>query len=298
MSKARPILAAIAALIVGLAAFGSGGAARAEPALWVVKGPHAKIYLFGTIHVLKPSQQWRTPAIDKALAESQALWLEIPDAGDTDAARRYVQQLGLDSAHPLSTKLSSADVQRVDAAVRALGSSKGEAAFEPMQPWLAAVTLSVLPDIKAGYAPDSGVERILSREALAQGKPIKGFETLGEQLHFFADLPQDEQVALLDSTLDDIAEASDKTDEMVRAWATGDVERLGRLTDENLKKESPGLYEILLTQRNQNWAAVLDQRLRQDEGIIFVAVGAGHLAGPDSLLRDLEARGYRVVRVH
>lgn len=296
MSKTHQALFGLFALILG--AWAIGGAARAEPALWVVKGPHAKIYLFGTIHVLKPSQQWRSLVIDRALAESQSLWLEIPDADNAVAARQYVQTLGRDAAHPLSTKLSSADLVRLDAAAKALGWPNGEAAMEPMQPWLAAVTLSVLPDIKAGYAPDSGVERVLTSLATAQGKPIKGFETLGEQLHFFADLPQSEQVALLDSTLDDIADAEVQTDQMVRAWARGDVERLGRLTDENLKKESPALYDILLTQRNRSWAAVLDQRLRQEDGVSFVAVGAGHLAGPDSLLRDLQARGYRVVRVN
>lgn len=287
----------IAPLLAGAVVLAAAGAALADPALWVVQGPHAKVYLFGTIHVLKPSQQWRSRALDKALAESRTLWLEIPDASDEEAARQYVQQLGYDTDHPLSTKLSPADVQRVDAAVRALGSAKGEVALDPMQPWLAAVTLSVLPDIKAGYAPNSGVERVLTRVAMAQGKPIQGFETLGEQLHFFADLPQDQQVALLDSTLDDIGDASAKTDEMVDAWARGDINSLARLTDENLKKEAPQIYDILLTQRNRSWAAVLDHEL-QGEGVVFVAVGAGHLAGPDSLQRDLEARGYKVTRVH
>jgi uncharacterized protein YbaP (TraB family) len=275
----------------------SAGAALADPALWVVQGPHAKIYLFGTIHVLKPDQQWRSAAVDKALAESQTLWLEIPDADDQAAARTYVQQLGFDAGHPLSSKLKPEDVQRVDAAVRSLGSAKGEAGLEPMQPWLVAVTLSVLPDLKAGYAPNSGVEHVLTRVALAEGKPIRGFETLGEQLHFFADLPQDQQVALLDSTLDDIDDAAAETDQMVAAWARGDINRVAQLTDDNLKKEAPTIYDILLTQRNRNWAAVLDQKLRGD-GVMFVAVGAGHLAGPDSLQRDLEARGYKVRRIH
>ncbi|MDR3511437.1 MAG: TraB/GumN family protein [Caulobacteraceae bacterium] len=290
-SPVRPL-----AWLAGLCAVFLAGSAVADPALWEVKGPHAKVYLFGTIHVLRPSQPWRSAAVDKALAESQTLWLEIPDSNDLGAARSYIQQLGIDAEHPLSTKLTPADLARVDAAAKALG-APGEARLEPMRPWLAAITLSVLPALKAGYDPKSGVEQALTRQATAEGKPIKGFETLGEQLHFLADLPQDQEVALLDSTLDDISDAAAKTDEMVHAWAAGDVEKLARLTDEHMKRDSPALYDLLLTQRNRNWAATLDERL-QGEGVSFVAVGAGHLAGPDSLQHDLEARGYRVVRIH
>lgn len=298
MPKARrPSARRPLAWLAGLCAVFVAGAALADPALWVVKGPHAKVYLFGTIHVLRPSQQWRSPAVDKALAESQTLWLEVPDAGDVVAARAYVRELGLDAAHPLSTKLSAAELARVDAAARALGAPKGEAGLDAMRPWLAAITLSVLPAIKAGYAPQSGVEQVLTREAIAEGKPIKGFETLGEQMHFLSDLPRDQEIALLVSTLDDIGDAAAKTDEMVDAWRAGDVEKLARLTDENMKRESPALYDLLLTRRNRNWADVLDSRLR-GEGVSFVAVGAGHLAGPDSLLRDLQARGYHVARIH
>lgn len=283
-------------LAAGLMLSAAAGAA-AEPALWVVSGAHAKIYLFGTIHVLRPSQQWRSPTIDRALAESRTLWLEAPDADDLSEARAYVRQFGLDAAHPLSSKLAAKDLARVDAAARALGAPNGEAGFETMRPWLAAITLSVLPAIKAGYDPQSGVERVLTREAAAEGKPVKGFETLSEQLHFLSDLPRDQQVALLVSTLDDIGDATEKTDQMVRAWAAGDVDTVARLVDENMRRDSPALYDLLLTRRNRAWAAVLDRKLRQDDGVSFVAVGAGHLAGPDSLLRDLQARGYRVVRV-
>ena len=54
--------------------------ALAEPALWVATQGGATVYLFGTVHALKPETQWETPKIAKAFAESRELWLEADDA--------------------------------------------------------------------------------------------------------------------------------------------------------------------------------------------------------------------------
>jgi uncharacterized protein len=269
--------------------------ALAAPALWVVEGPHAKLYLFGTVHILRPDQRWRSPVVDRALAQSRTLWMEIADSDDPAGFGPYERSLGLDPDHPLSTRLSAADVARIDALARRLGAPKGEASLEPLRPWLASMVLSYGPMVRSGYRFRSGVEAVLRRAALAQGKEINGLETNEDHIHVLADLPRDEEVALLRSTLDEIGKGDD-TDNVVGLWAAGDVERLGQIADVKLKTEAPGLYYVLLTQRNLNWAAVLDREL-QGDGVGFVAVGAAHLAGPDSLQNDLEARGYRVRRV-
>src|SRR5690349_19737532 len=51
-------------------------AAAPRPALWEVSDPDTKIYLFGTIHLLPKESQWRTPALEQAIGQSQGLFLE------------------------------------------------------------------------------------------------------------------------------------------------------------------------------------------------------------------------------
>ena len=51
-----------------------------------------------------------------------------------------------------------------------------------------------------------------------------------------------------------------------------------------------------MKKRNAAWAEWVAKRLGQP-GTIMVAVGAGHLAGKDSVQRLLQARGVRATRV-
>ena len=75
-SKLLAPLAAAAALAL------AGGAAHAAPAIWVVKGPHATVYLFGTVHLQKTGSDWMTPKIKKAFDDSDNLTLEIANIDD------------------------------------------------------------------------------------------------------------------------------------------------------------------------------------------------------------------------
>jgi uncharacterized protein YbaP (TraB family) len=269
--------------------------AAASPALWVVEGPHAKVYLFGTVHILKPSVKWHSPVLDAAIAESRELWLEIPDSDDLSSALPSMQSLGLDPSHPLSSKLSKADLARVDAAARTMG-MPGEAMFESFRPWFVGMMMSTLPLLKAGYDPNYGVDQQLRATFVAAGKPIRGFETIDQQLHFFADLPQDQEIAFLDTTLDAVDTDAQSTDATVDLWSKGNVDRLAGVEDDDLFRRSPALYTELVTSRNAAWAQRLDTRLHES-GVSFVAVGAAHLAGAHSVQADLIKRGYRVRRL-
>jgi hypothetical protein len=82
---------------------------------------------------------------------------------------------------------------------------------------------------------------------------------------------------------------------MLRAWTRGDVPGIAVTFNRDLS-ESPEIKQALLVRRNANWAHWIEQRLARP-GQIFIAVGAGHLAGPDSVIELLKRDGYRVRRV-
>jgi uncharacterized protein YbaP (TraB family) len=274
----------------------AGTPTNANPAIWKVQGPHETVYLFGTIHVMKPDVRWQTPKVEDAFRKSDTLYLEIAKIDDLEAMKPLVMELGMDAGHPLSSKISKDDVGRLDAAVKSMG-MPGEEMFEPMQPWLAYLTLQALPMLRAGMSPTSGIDVKLSADAKASAKPVLGFETVSEQAHFFADFPQAEQVNLLHQELDELPKAAEETDQMVADWTSGDVEAIAKMENGAFRDKDPELYRRLVVERNERWADRLATLLKSDKpGVAFVAVGAAHLAGPDSVQHALETRGFKAVR--
>jgi len=126
------------------------------------------------------------------------------------------------------------------------------------------------------------VERVLTALARAQGKPVRGFETAEQQVLYLADLPPAQEVAFLDSALDDAAKGTQEIDDMVAAWEAGDTVKLAALMNEDMKVKYPDLYRRLLVERNERFAKQVAD-LANGKGVYFVAVGAAHLAGPDSV---------------
>lgn len=261
------------------------------PALWVVKDADSTLYLFGSVHVLRPTTGWASPRVEAAFDSASDIWFEISNPDDQAAIMPLIQQHGLSPETPLSSRLTPRENAELDAAAQAMGASAAQ--LQPMKPWLAALSLSVAPLIKAGYDPKSGVELVLKARAEAAGKPIHGFETIDKQIGILAGLPDDVQLVFLRQTLKDYENAATKLDEMVEAWARGDVATLDRVTITEMKEASPALYHSVLVDRNTDWANQI-QTMLEGSGTAFIAVGAAHLTGDDSVQAILQKRGVTV----
>jgi uncharacterized protein YbaP (TraB family) len=283
--KARLLLTA---LVAGLELCATQ--AGAEPALWkVVNGP-STAYLFGSVHLLKPTAVWDTPKVKAALGESRELWLEITDVDDPAAMQSTVRSLGTDPAHPLTSRLDPARQKRLAAILSGFGAPP--TALDALRPWLAAVTLSLFPMQKAGYDPAAGVDRLLKAAAVKRGLPVMGFETSEGQLHYLSDMSEAEQMDMLHQSIDDYDTALAELDQLEAAWERGDEGEIARL---EAKGMTPALHQRLLAGRNVLFARRLVERMKQP-GVIFVAVGAAHLAGPDSVQALLARSGLKAVR--
>jgi uncharacterized protein YbaP (TraB family) len=270
------------------------GAARAEPALWVAHSATATVYFFGTVHLLKHDTSWRSAKLDQALAGSQALWLEVSDVSDTAAAVPLVKQYGMDPKHPLSSRLTANERERLDAVIHKEGLGSA-GAFESFRPWMAAIVISIRHITNQGYNANNGVEKILSDQMTAAGKPIHGLETIEQQLRFFTTLPPEAERQMLDEAIDDVEAESGKTDAIVTAWMAGDVDTIAKLVDQDIAANEPAAYRALVVNRNIAWAKLVQQLLK-GSGVSFIAVGTGHLAGPDSVQAQLAKRGIKVER--
>lgn len=264
------------------------------PALWVVKDEDSTIYLFGTVHVLKPETPWGTARVDQAFASADEYWFEIADLNNQDGVMPLIQAKGISPDRPLSSLLTAEELADLDAAARTVGATAAQ--LDPLRPWLASLQLALASIQKAGYIAANGGDQILHARAAATGKPIKGFETAPQQIGFIADMSEDAQLAMLRSGLKEFDQADAFLGRMVSAWATGDVDGLDVLIGQEMKAESPEMYTVMLTSRNENWADQV-QILLAGSGTVFISVGAGHLAGEDSLQTKLAQRGIRAARV-
>ncbi|WP_049622083.1 TraB/GumN family protein [Frateuria defendens] len=286
----RPrLLAALACLALLLAA-----PLGARPALWTVKDADTTIYLFGTVHLLPHDADWHYPALDQALAASRALYIELTDDGQANMTA-LVLRYGLDPSHPLSAQLSQADQGRLARAAQLANVPGGSGALNIMRPWLAALTLAVAPLTQAGLDPALGVDKQLRAAAEKAGKPVEGLESAEQQIRFLADMPSALQLALLRATLHDTDRAKVELKALIEAWKRGDDAAIARLENDTLRKEEPQLYQRLLVTRNEDWARRIKAMLDRP-GTVFIAVGAAHLAGPDSVQAQLGKLGVAATR--
>lgn len=263
-----------------------------DPALWVVKDEDTTVYLFGSVHILKPGLGWFDDGVKTAFDSSDQLVLELvePPAAEVQA---LFGKLAMDQqGETLRSKMNDADRAVYEAAMGKLGIPAP--AFDPFDPWAAAVTLSLVAMQKSGFDPNSGVEKQLTTAAKVSNKPIAGLETMEFQLGLFDTLPEAEQITFLVETAKMIDDTSSMMDKMVAMWASAETESLGQLMNEGLTSRT--LYDALLTKRNANWAKWISARMAKP-GVTFMAVGAGHLAGPTSVQNLLPAYGLSATRV-
>jgi uncharacterized protein len=268
-------------------------AANAEPAMWVIRDKDSTIYLIGTMHLLRHETEWDSAKVKKAVAESSELWLETTDIDDESRVASLAAQYGIDLENTLSSKLNPTQREKLARVAATYGVPLSS--LEPVKPWMAAMMFAVLPLQKAGYDPNAGIDRLLKAQAEKQGEKIRGFETAEQQVRFFADLPESEQIAFLEETLGDAEKGMAQLEKLASAWLNGDNEAIGNILVNELKKETPAVYQKLVVQRNIAWSEKIAEILK-GSGVQQIAVGAAHLAGPDSLQVQLAKRGIKVER--
>lgn len=294
-------------LLLGLAGVlalaGCGDPAREwpapSPALWEVTGRNGeKAWLFGTIHALPDGAEWRTPAFERAFAESGVLIVEIGDLGNSGAAADAFEQFATSQDMPaLSSRAAPADRDAVADLMERAGMD--DADFWDTETWAAAVLLgNAVREGEAGNGVDRGLLELARPErpavpASRRGKPVEALETFAAQFARFDRLSEAEQRYLLAA----VARQAERDDEDAQAlaWLTGDLAALASRMDRELATQ-PALRQALVDERNDYFTARIVETI-EERRRPFVAVGAGHMLGPEGLPAQLAERGYTVRRV-
>jgi hypothetical protein len=242
---------------------------------------------------LDGTQDWFNDEVKTAYDSSQEIVVEalMPEASEIPAK---VMPLAIDkSGKTLSSRLKPETAKLLAAQLAAMGAPA--TAFDQFEPWFASMALSSMLMQKLGMKPETGVEEILKAAAKADGKPLGEVESFEWQMNLFDTMPEDMQIAMLAGGLEDMAESERVMSEMVSTWSKGDIDSLAKLMNEAML-ETPELGKLLLADRNARWAEWIDKRLDKP-GTVFMAVGAGHLGGSESVQAMLEKRGIKSARV-
>lgn len=286
-SKESPIEMMEAAIATAKASSGDG-----DPAMWLLSDEDTNVYMFGTVHILPDGIDWRTAKFDEVLAGADTLVLEVDMGPETQqAAAAAMMQYAMNEEGETLTSLLGDDADVVGEAFDKLGVPMES--LDGFKPWMGTATLQMMSLMNDGYNEESGIEYILMKDAKTQGLEMGYLETIEEQLEFIAGGTMESQVDALVFTAQTMDLGKDVMDTIVDEWADGDIAGMGAIIGSPNSLGGQDVYDRLLIERNTNWVPQLEAML-DTPGTVLVAVGAGHLAGPDSVITMLENKGHAV----
>ena len=266
----------------------------ADPALWVVRDEDTTIYLFGTFHMLD-GRPWFNDEVRTAFDASQELVLEARLPENPAELQPLVMQYALSmEGPPLSERLSAEQYAALNGVVTSMGAPAG--AFDRLEPWFVSISLpGMVGQQRLGLRPEHGPEMVLSAAARERNMPIGELEGLEWQFRMFDGMPVEQQVTMLRQSLDNVDQIGAQLEPMLTAWSSGNTDGLVEMMNAQMR-ESPELYRMLFVDRNTAWTGWIQERMARP-GTVFIAVGAGHLAGDDGVPALLRARGIASERV-
>ena len=269
--------------------------------MWVIRDADSTIYITGTVHLLPDGLNWRSERLDAALSEAKELYLELAEIADPKGLNAKVMPVVERNAQwdgpPLSTLLTPSEREKLAGALeRANAPADVIAKTETLQPWFAAFALGREQFSGGSFKSKNGVDMILAQLAVDRGIPVKGMERIEDQIALMTGETPDQQLSRLRSLLampDEWKRRIERVNTIAYgAWARGEINAVEGLAI--LMSATPG-NEALLLDRNENWAVKIEAML-SDSGVVFIAVGAAHLVGPDSLPARLKLRGISAER--
>jgi len=273
------------------AAFVSDGAG--DGSVWVVDGPKGgRLYLCGTIHILREQDYPLAPAYEAAYMYSDKLVLELPPgAASGKELTSRMSQLGMYSADAALEKHVSPETW---AKVKEWCGKRGLApsSMNRFRPWFVALLITNMEYAALGAKADKGVDTHFEERAKKDGKPATGLETVEFQIQLFASLSDQQQRELLDQTLAEVSEVAVEFEKLLKAWKQGDLKTLHDMLFREAEKH-PELMKLFLTDRNLAWMDRLEEILRKGEKAM-VLVGTAHLTSETGLIELMRKRGYRV----
>jgi uncharacterized protein YbaP (TraB family) len=260
-----------------------------QPAMWKIEHGKSTVYLLGSVHVLPVNFTWRTPAIDKAIAAADVFMFETNVDFATAEFHYFVDHQGyLPPGQTLASKLSPTAKDHYMELIRTMRLDQNKVDY--LRPGVAVWLLQQAYVATHGNMVP-GVDATLLRQAKDEGKEVGYLETLQSQFEVLAAIGGGAEVTMLEKSLVDMRDDSNKFPAMLAAWSQGDLAKLITFNDQD-----PKMTELLLYGRNKVWLPKIEALLGTPKTYL-ITVGAAHLAGKDSVIDLLCKKHWKIERV-
>ncbi|MBQ0757520.1 MAG: TraB/GumN family protein [Amphritea sp.] len=265
---------------------------NAGSSVWKISSADKTLYLGGTVHMLRKSDYPLPLQYERAYAEADKLVFEtdLAQLQASDVQQRMQRAVRYADKGGLQQRISPALYQRIGKVWQQYG-LPGEL-LNGLRPSGVILTLTML-NLKQIGVDAQGIDDFFHTQAVRDGKPVAGLETVDQQISFLGAMGEGDEERFIAMSLDELEESAGFLDELISAWRRGSLVDLDRLMVADMRRDFPEQYNILLADRNQAWLPQIEVML-EDRPVEFVLVGSGHLAGEDGLLRQLKQRGYRI----
>jgi len=250
-----------------------------------------KVYLAGTVHLLRPQDFPPPIEFDAAYKQSRKIYFEtdIQKSKTPEFSQRFAQAMTL----PDNTNLK--DVLDADTwgALQAFSEKSQYPLSQTMMfnPAMISILITITESKKMGA--DDGVDVYYDQLARRDNKALGELETGNEVIGYMKSFSQEDPNKIIMSTINDAEHMADELGEMIDAWKAGDLELLEKNLGEKMRIETPNAYQSLVINRNQKWLPKIKAMFKTPE-IEMVLVGSLHLSGKEGLLAMLKKDGYQV----
>ena len=254
--------------------------------LWQITGKNIQepSYLYGTIHIMCPSDLTISDVLKQKFSATQQLFLEIK-LDDPAMMMEMMMGMKMKDSSTLKSLLGKANYDSVNSIFK---KSTG-IPLEMLNSTKPILIVSMIYPFLLGCAPDSW-ENTFQKMAKAQNKPLLGLEKISDQMNVLESIPYKEQADMLAKTIFNLDSAKTAFLNMLDVYKQKDIAALYTLTTSD---EDFGTYERdLLSNRNHSWIKIIS--VQAEKMPTFFAFGAAHMGGQEGVINLLRNEGYTV----
>lgn len=267
----------------------------ADSAVWKVSHGDNELFIAGTVHILPPSEFPLPNEFDRAYQQADSIVLEakLPDPSDRKAQMAMIQKLAYPAGETLSQRISESTYKSLAQYLSELGANLDE--LNGFKPGFIVSMMTMMTAHKAQLAGE-GVDAYFNKQAQKDNKSIAYLESTDFQINMLANMGKGTEDRFIKETLEEMHEFKPQLKKLLSAWRGGNMKAIDTLIIQEAKSQNKDMYETLFVKRNHNWIPQIAAMLN-DKDKEMVLVGAGHLAGEDSVLTLLKNKGYKVSKL-
>jgi uncharacterized protein YbaP (TraB family) len=259
--------------------------------LWKIEGPglSAPSYIFGTMHMIEKEYYFFPEKVEKLLLETEELVMELPGLPSREESMALLK-LKEGSFFDYFNKEQSDSLFQWASANLSMKETLFRKTMDSMKPF---VFVQLATQWKF-FGNMESYEQVFESLALTNKIPISGLETVADQMRIFDNLTKEQQTEMVMESIRNSEKIMQQTREMEQLYVDQNVDVLYMNI---LKAESVIVDEqsAFLDDRNSRWIPLIQQRMQKHP--IFIAVGSGHLGGPNGVVRLLQREGYTLTPI-